>query len=124
MAIPYNSTASQPQGLESVTINLIAYVVDSIDLSSTEQRIISRTDANGDRADFMIREGSDQIEGTMTLQRATDTTVLPSEGTEFTYDFDRSGTASTLVVHSVKVNRTKEDFDTFDVNVVLVTYQA
>jgi len=124
MAIPYNSQASQPQGLESVTINLVAYVVDSIDLSSTEQRIINRTDAVGKRADFMILEGSDQIEGTMTLQRATDTTVLPAEGEEFTYDFDRSGTASTLVVHSVKVNRTKEDFDTFDVNVVLVTYQA
>ena len=124
MAIPYNSTASQPQGLESVTINLIAYVVDSIDLSATEHRIISRTDANGDRADFMVRAGADQISGSMTLQRATDSTVLPPEGTEFTYDFDRSGTASTLVVQSVGVDRGKDDFDTFDVSVILVTYQG
>jgi len=124
MAIPYNSVANQPQGLESVTINSIAYVVDSVDLSATAHRIISRTDANGDRGDFMIREGSDQITGSMTLQRATDTTVLPPAGTEFTYDFDRSGTASTLVVHSVKVNRSKDDFDTFDVEAVLVTYQG
>lgn len=124
MAIPYNSVASQPQGLESVTINLVAYVVDSVDLSATEHRIISRTDANGDRADFMIREGSGQISGSMTLQRATDSTVLPPSGTEFTYDFDRSGTASTLVVNGVKVNRGKDDFDTFSVDVVLVTYQG
>jgi hypothetical protein len=124
MAIPYNSTASQPQGLESVTINLIAYVVDSVSLTSNENRVISRTDANGDRADFMVRAGADQISGSMTLQRATDSTVLPPEGTEFTYDFDRSGTASTLVVQGVNVNRGKDDFDTFDVSVILVTYQA
>jgi len=124
MAIPYNSTASQPQGLESVTINLIAYVVDSVSLTSNENRIISRTDANGDRADFMVRAGADQISGSMTLQRATDSTVLPPEGTEFTYDFDRSGTASTLVVQSVGVDRGKDDFDTFDVSVILVTYQG
>ena len=124
MAIPYNSTASQPQGLEIVTINSITYVCDSVSMNSNENRIISRTDESGDRADFMLRAGSDQITGTMTLQRAIDTTVLPPEGTEFTYDFDRSGTASTLVVQSVSVNRGTDTFDTFDVSVVLVTYQA
>ena len=124
MAIPYSSQTNQPLGLETVTINLIAYVCDAISLSATDNRIISRTDSLGDRADYMIREGSTPIEGTMTLQRATDTTVLPSAGTEFTYDFDRSGTASTLVVHSINVNRSKEAFDTFEVGVVLVSYQA
>lgn len=124
MAIPYNSVANQPQGLEIVTINAVTYVVDSVDLSATEHRIISRTDENGDRADFMIREGSGQISGSMTIQRATDSTVLPPAGTEFTYDFDRSGTASTLVVNDVSVNRSKDDFDTFSVGVVLVTYQG
>lgn len=93
-------------------------------MTSNDNRIISRTDESGDRADFMLRAGSDQITGTMTLQRAIDTTVLPPEGTEFTYDFDRSGTASTLVVQSVSVNRGTDTFDTFDVSVVLVTYQA
>jgi len=124
MAIPYNSTASQPQGLEIATINAITYVVDSVSMITNDNRIISRTDENGDRADFMLRAGSDQITGTMTLQRAIDTTVLPPEGTEFTYDFDRSGTASTLVVQSVTVNRGNDAFDTFDISVVLVTYQA
>ena len=124
MAIPYTSQADQPQGLEVVTINLITYVVDSVDLSATDHRIISRTDENGDRADFMIREGSSQIEGTMVLQRAATTTVLPAAGVEFTYDFDRSGTASTLVVHSINVNRSKDDFDTFSVGVILKAYQS
>ena len=124
MAIPYNSQADQPQGLEVVTISAISYVVDSVDLSATDHRIISRTDENGDRADFMIREGSSQIEGTMVLQRAATTTVLPAAGVEFTYDFDRSGTASTLVVHSINVNRSKDDFDTFSVGVILKAYQS
>jgi len=124
MAIPYNSQADQPFGLEVATINLIAYVVDSVSMTTNDNRIISRTDSNGDRADFMVRANGDQITGSMTLQRATDSTVLPPEGTEFTYDFDRSGTASTLVVQSVTVNRGTDAFDTFDISVILVTYQA
>ena len=124
MAIPYNSQADQPFGLEVATINLIAYVVDSVSMTTNDNRIISRTDSNGDRADFMVRANGDQITGSMTLQRATDSTVLSPEGTEFTYDFDRSGTASTLVVQSVTVNRGTDAFDTFDISVILATYQA
>ena len=124
MSIPYNSQADQPQGLESVTINSVAYVVDSVDIATNDNRVISRTDANGDRADFSLRANSDQISGSMTLQRALTTTVLPPEGDEFTYDFDRSGTASTLVVKDVKVNRGNDDFDTFDIEVILKAYQA
>jgi len=124
MAIPYNSTPNMPQGLETATINAVAYVVDSVSLTTNENRIIQRTDSLGDRADIMIRKSSEQISGSMTLQRATDTTVLPPEGTEFTYDFDRSGTPSTLVVQSVTVNRGTDAFDTFDISIILVTYQA
>ncbi len=124
MALPYNSIASQPSGLTIATINSVAYVVDSVDMATIVSRTISRTDGNGDRADFMIRDGSDPITGSMTLQRALTSTVLPPTGTVFTYDFDRSGTASTLVVSDVKVNRSGEDFDTFDISIALVTYQA
>ena len=124
MAIPYNSQADQPQGLEVVTINLVTYVVNDVSMPSTEHRIISRTDENGDRADFMVRESSGQIEGTMTLQRAATATVLPVSGDEFSYDYDRSGTASTLVVHSVNVNRGTEDFDTFSISIIRKTYQG
>jgi len=123
MSIPYNSQADQPQGLESVTINSVAYVVDSVDISTNDNRVISRTDANGDRADFMIRPGADPISGSLTLQRASTSTVLPPEGDEFSYDFDRSGTASTLVVSNVKVSR-GDDFDTFEIDVLLKTYQG
>ena len=124
MSIPYSSTANLPQGFESVTINAVSYIVDACSGASKENRIISRTDANGDRADFQLRAGSDQIEVSYTLQRATDTTVLPSEGTTFTHDYDRSGTASTLVVKDVTVARDKDAFDTFEMSAVLVTYQA
>ncbi|AKA60267.1 hypothetical protein P8625_16 [Verrucomicrobia phage P8625] len=124
MSIPYSSTTNLPQGFESVTINLVPYIVDACSGASKENRVITRTDANGDRADFMIRAGSDQIEVSYTLQRATDTTVLPQEGQTFTHDYDRSGTASTLVVKDVTVARDKDAFDTFEMTAVLVTYQS
>lgn len=124
MSIPYSTTTNLPQGFESVTINAVSYIVDACSGASKENRVITRTDANGDRADFMIRAGSDQIEVSYTLQRATDTTVLPPEGTIFTHDYDRSGTASTLVVKDVTVARDKDAFDTFEMTSVLVTYQA
>jgi hypothetical protein len=50
--------------------------------------------------------------------------VLPPNGTNFSHDFDRSGTASTLVVNGTTVNRDKDAFDTFEVPVVLETYQG
>jgi len=124
MAFPYSSTANLPQGFESVTINLIAYIIDACSGPSKSNRVISRTNANGDRADFQLRPGSDEIEITYTLQRATDSTVLPPEGDEFTHDFDRSGTASTLVVKDVTVNRDNDAFDTFEMVAILKTYQA
>ena len=124
MAIPYSTTESLGQGLETVTINSVTYIADSVSGASKENRIISRTDANGDRADFMLRAGSDQIEVSYTLQRALAATVLPPVGTEFTHDYDRSGTASTLVVKDVTVARDKDEFDTFDMTAILVSYQA
>jgi len=124
MSIPYSSTANLPQGFESVTINSVAYIVDAVSGASFANRIISRTDANGDRADFMLRAGSDQVEVTYTLQRATDTTVVPAIGDEFTHDYDRSGTGSTLVVKDVTVNRDKDAFDTFEMVAVRKTYQG
>jgi len=124
MSIPYSSTANLPQGFETITINLIDYIVDAVSGASFANRVISRTDANGDRADFMIREGSDQIEVTYTLQRSVTTTVLPVVGDEYSHDYDRSGTASTLVVKDVTVNRDKDSFDTFEMVAVRKTYQA
>lgn len=124
MTVPYSNTSNIPQGLDTVTINSVDYVVDSTDLASKVNRIISRTDENGDRADFMIRAAAEPIEGTLTLQRASTSTALPPEGATFSFDFDRSNAASTLVVKDVKVNRSKDSFDIFDIGVVLVTYQS
>ena len=124
MSIPYSSTANLPQGFETVTINSVAYIVDAVSGASFANRLISRADANGDRADFMLRAGSDQIEVTYTLQRAITTTVLPAIGDEYSHDYDRSGTASTLVVKDVTVNRDKDAFDTFEMVAVRKTYQG
>jgi len=125
MSIPYSTTAALAQGFESVTINTIAYIVDAVSGASFANRLISRTDANGDRADFMIRKGSDQVEVTYTLQRSDTSTVLPVVGDEFTHDYDRSGgTPSTLVVKDVTVNRDKDSFDTFEMTAVRKTYQG
>jgi len=125
MALPYNSVANQPQGFTDVTINLIDYVVNSIsNATATENRIISRTDSNGDRSDFMIRKGSDQVIVEFELQKEATTTINPLDGTEFTYDYDQSGTASTLVVVDTSVNRSVDDMTTISMRAVLKTYQA
>jgi len=128
MAIPSSSTANLPQGFESVTIgtapNNIVYIIDAMSGATHANRIISRTDAKGDRADFMIRDGSDQIEVTYTLQRSTTSTILPQIGFGFTHDYDRSGTPSSFVVKDVTVNRDKDAFDTFEVVAVRKSYQS
>jgi len=125
MALPYNSVANQPQGFTDVTINLINYVVNSIsNATATENRIISRTDSNGDRSDFMIRKGSDQVIVEFELQKESTTTGNPPDGDEFTYDYDQSGTASTLVVVDTSVNRSVDDMTTISMRAVLKTYQA
>ncbi len=125
MAIPYNSVANQPQGFSDVTINLVTYVVNSIsNATATENRVISRTDGNGDRADFMIRAGSDQVIVEFELQKATTSTANPPDGTEFTYDYDESGTGSTLVVLDTAANRSTDEMTTFSMRAVLKTYQA
>jgi len=125
MALPYNSVANQPQGFTDVTINLIDYVVNSIsNATATENRVISRTTSTGDRSDFMIRKGSDQVIVEFELQKEATTTVNPSDGQEFTYDYDQSGTASTLVVLDTSVNRSVDDMTTISMRAVLKTYQA
>ena len=125
MALPYNSVANQPQGFDDVTINSVAYVVNSIsNATATENRVISRTDGNGDRADFMIRNGSDPVIVEFELQKAATTTANPPDGTEFTYDYDESGTGSSLVVLDSSANRSTEDMTTFSMRAVLVTYQG
>lgn len=121
----YTSSNNQPFGLESVTINSVSYVVVSPPTFSPEgSRTISRTDANGDSADFQIRPASTPQEDEMTVQRASDSTDAPPEKTEFSYDYDRSGTSSTLVCHNVRTNRGTDDMDTFTFSVTLVTYQG
>ena len=124
MAIPFSSVANLPQGFESVTINSVAYRVETVSLASEETRVIERTDANGDAADFMIRGAAGKIQGSITLQRALTTTAFPPAGESFTYDYDHSGTASTLVTTGVTNNRDKDTFDTFEVPVLLSEYQA
>ena len=120
----YGSIASQPMGIADVTIGAVTYVVNSIDLNASENRIVSRTTGDGDRADFQIRKGGDQIEGTMELQRATTLIVKPADGVTFTYDFDASATGSTIVVKDGGTSINGEDMDVFTISIILVTYQA
>jgi len=124
MALPSTTPANFPQGLDVVTINAVTYIADSIDIESETTRGINRTDEYGDWAEQQTRASSDPIEGTMTLQKATTTTAFPEAGTEFTHDYDASGTASTLRVLNVKANRSKDEADTFEIGVLVVSYQV
>jgi hypothetical protein len=124
MSIPYSSTPNLPQGFESATVNAVAYKVDGNTIPSLQNRLIGRTDELGDASDFMLRKASEHVTGSITMQRANTATVLPPEGVNFSYDYDRSGTNSTLVVQNVTVARDKDAFDTFEVDVVVQEYQG
>ena len=124
MALPSTAPANFPQGLDVVTINVITYIADSIDIDSETTRGINRTDANGDWAEQQTRISSDPIEGSMTLQKALTSTAFPTAGTEFSHDYDASGTASTLRVLNVKAARSKDEADVFEVGILVVTYQG
>ena len=121
MALPSATPANFPQGLDIVTINAITYIADSIDIESETTRNINRTDEYGDYAESQTRASSDPIEGTMTLQKATTTTAFPEAGTEFTHDYDASGATTTLRVLNVKANRSKDEADTFEIGVLVVS---
>lgn len=123
MAIP-SGTANFPLGFETVTIGSVTYKVDAVDISSETTRIINRPDENGDANDFQIRKAGEKITGTMTLQREATTTALPDSGQDFDYDFDRSGATSSLTVTDVKVSRSKDSADVFEIGVLVVTYQG
>ena len=124
MALPSTAPANFPQGLSDVTINSVVYICDAIDLESQTTRGINRTNSNGDWAEQQTRKSSDPIEGTLTLQKALVATAFPIAGTEFTFDYDVSGTTSTLRVLNVKASRSKDEADVFEIGVLLVTYQG
>ena len=124
MALPSATPVNFPQGLDVVTINLITYIADAIDLQSQVTRLITRTDQNGDYAESQTRASSEAITGTMTVQRALTTTDLPAAGQAFTLDYDASGTPSSLEVMDVKANRSKDEADVFEIGVKLITYQG
>ena len=124
MALPSSTPANFPQGLDVVTIDSVNYIADAIDLESKTTRGINRTDANGDWAEQQTRASSDPIEGTMTLQKELTSTTFPTAGSQFSHDYDDSGTASTLRVLNVKASRSKDEADVFEIGVLLVTYQG
>tara|TARA_R110000803_G_C11757925_1_gene293499 strand:+ start:65 stop:439 length:375 start_codon:yes stop_codon:yes gene_type:complete len=124
MALPSSTPANFPQGLDVVTIDSVNYIADAIDLESKTTRGINRTDANGDWAEQQTRASSDPIEGTMTLQKELTSTAFPTAGSQFSHDYDDSGTASTLRVLNVKASRSKDEADVFEIGVLLVTYQG
>lgn len=106
-------------GYDPVIISGVVYIVDAIDLSTETSRVIERTGGGGDAADYEIPPAGEHITGTITLQRATETTPYPQRGAEFTYDYDDSGKASTLVITEVKAARSKDDMLTLEVGVLL-----
>ena len=121
MALPSATPANFPQGLDIVTIGAVTYIADSIDIDSETTRGINRTDEYGDWAEQQTRASSDPIEGSMTLQKATNTTAFPTAGTEFTHDYDDSGATSTLRILNVKASRSKDEADVFEIGVLVVS---
>lgn len=121
MSLPYETTSNLPLGFTSaVTIpGMGSSIVESVSGNAFSSRIISRTTGEGDLADFEIREASEPTEITLTVQRAASDTAIPTAGGAFTYDFNKSGTATDLIVKDATVNIDKDSFDTVDVVCVI-----
>ena len=124
MALPSSIPANYPIGIPDVTIDLVLYTVNSIDMPIATTRQIVRQDGNGDYKDSQTRASAEPIMGTMELQREETSTAGPTPGTSFTYDYDKSGTASTLEVTDVKLNNSGEAADTFEIGIKLLVYQG
>ena len=85
MALPAG-TAAFPLGFETMTILVggttsTDYKVNSVDIPSQTTRVINRPDENGDAADYQVREAGEKVTGTITLQRATLTTICQNPAT-------------------------------------------
>jgi hypothetical protein len=120
MALPAESTSDLPFGLDIVNINSVDYTADAIDIPNEATRTIVRGDEFGDRKDFMIRKTTEPIEGSMTLQRATNSTPVPASGTTFTYDADEDGTDETYIVKDAKLVRSTDAFDTIEISLARI----
>lgn len=119
MSLPYSSAANLPQGGLVVEINSVNYVVpDPGEIPKEVTRLIQRTDENGDRGDFQLRKSSERITFSMTLQRETTSTALPTSGQNFTANLHRDGSIN-LVVSDVGSVRSGTDFDTIPISVVV-----
>tara|TARA_R110000782_G_scaffold61161_1_gene126137 strand:+ start:279 stop:659 length:381 start_codon:yes stop_codon:yes gene_type:complete len=117
MAIPYESLSNLPQGFPNTATvpGMGACIVQGVSGNAFSNRVVSRTDGQGDRSDFAIRKSSEPIEVTLTVQRADTSVGIPTEGNLFTYDYTKSGTAADLIVKDSTVNIDPDSFDTVDV---------
>lgn len=97
MALPYNP-GTVGYGSLVLTINSVAYVAEDISLT-IPTRTIERNTELGAPGDFVLIEG--RTTGSATLQLATATTVLPTNGQEFSVDLTEAGSTQDYVVSNV-----------------------
>ena len=125
---------SIPQGIPSIMMDVggtptpTAFVINDPGSSDDEKtsRNIFDTDNNGDYQpeSLLVRDGGEPVTRTIVVQRRITSTPPPNKGGVATWDHDRSGTASTWVVTNVMTGTSKEERDTFTVELILVTYQG
>lgn len=117
---------SVPHGMGIFMVGLVPYKVNdpgsSPDKNTTQ--LIHEPDENGEaqQGRFAIIKGEDLVQRTITLQRVDDSAMAPAEGEVGTYDHDRSGTDSSWIVLTSSTVRGRPD--TFEVEVILETYQG
>jgi hypothetical protein len=125
MATEFETTSNLPHGLDVVTINSVTYVANNApDVGAYGYNIIPRVDENGVLADFKLTRGAEPVVFNVELQRASDSTAIPPDFTSFTWDHNRSGTASTWVTTNMGVSRSQDGLDVITGDIVLVSYQS
>ncbi|MEM6884780.1 MAG: hypothetical protein AAF571_07080 [Verrucomicrobiota bacterium] len=96
--MPLQNDGSIPYGSRVITINLVTYVADNIEVQRPTKEIL-RTDEVDEPSGAVTY--ADFVTGSATLQMATSSTAMPPLGQTFTETFDTTVGSETFIIKNV-----------------------
>jgi len=115
----FESSANLPFGNVTVTIGGTDYLVtaDNMPLYA-ESRTISRTNSKGTVADVIVALASEPNSGSLTVQRESTSTPIPSRGDTFSSDWKQIGVTASFVITNVNIVRSTDAMDELELSLV------
>lgn len=119
MPIP-QGTDSFPLGFFTASVDGDSFAVDAYDVAEETTRLINRTNLSGDVTGYQVRKNSEYITGTITLQRASNSTAIPKSGSTIVANVGTSTLDGRIT--DVKVIRSKDSVDVFECGVLVISH--